>query len=96
MSTFAKILTNNRVKLTLGDTMCFQEPPTADQLDSLLEQVGEFLKRHDSSEDTSTDHPIRKAVTIIFKAEVHRARLQRARETQETAADHWSKFRFNR
>lgn len=95
MSTFAKILADYHVKLRLGYPMRFQEPPTADQLDSLLGQVREFLKRQDSSEDTSTDHPIQKAVTIICEVEVQRARLQRAHETREAAAGHWSKFRFN-
>ena len=94
MATFAKILTEHGVELTLGRPMGFQVPPTSTQLDSLLEQVRAFLKREDSSEDTSTDHIIQKAVGIICEVNVQRARLQRAQETRETAVGHWSKFRF--
>jgi hypothetical protein len=96
MFTFAEILTEHgiTIDLALRSPVCFQKPPTGAELDSLLGHVREFLKREDSSVDTSTGNPIQKAVAIICEVNVQRARLQRAQETRETAADHWSKFRF--
>jgi len=96
MYNIEQILAMHGTKLTLGCPMRFPEPSTGDELDGLLEQVREFLKRQDSSEDTSTVYPIQKAVTIIFAVEVLRARLQRAHKTREAAASHWSKFSFER